>query len=117
MYTLGTRDHLFEVTQELVKTLIRRLKTQSTISINDRLLQELIETALRAPGFSEVQKAHLMHISGSYASHISLPLFANQWIFETICRKNGVADDVLNVRFSLSSLLLCLQWDLLVRCP
>ncbi|KAI9768940.1 MAG: Arp complex subunit [Geoglossum simile] len=100
MYTLGTRDHLFEVTEELVKTLIRRLKNQSTISINDRLLQELIETALRAPGFSEVQKAHLVLVAG-YANHSSLPLFADQWIFETICRKNGVADDVLNFYVTL----------------
>ena|SRR5437762_2720109 len=97
MYTLGARDHLFEVTEELVKILMRRIKNQATLHINEQLLVEFVETALRAPGFSEVQKAHLVRVADVYAGHITLPLFADQWIFETICRKNGVADDVLNV--------------------
>ncbi|KAH0543207.1 hypothetical protein FGG08_002468 [Glutinoglossum americanum] len=95
MYTLGTRDHLFEATEELVKILMRRIKTQATLQISEQLLLELVETALRAPGFSEVQKAHLVHVADIHMAHISLPLFSDQWIFETICRKNGVADDVL----------------------
>jgi hypothetical protein len=120
MYTLGTRDHLFKVTEELVKILMKRVKNQPTLEVNDRLLLELVETALRAPGFSEVQKAHLVHVAGQYTNHIPIPLFADQWIFETICRKTGVADDVLTVYFfpihllvtssritDVSSLVLC----------
>lgn len=96
-YTITARNQIFAAVQDLIKILMINLKRGGAPNITQNLLTELIFAGLNAPGFSEKQRWLLVEAAEYAGDEVKLSPLMKWWPWETLGRKPGSEEDVVEV--------------------
>lgn len=94
---MATRDQLFEATIKLTQILGHHLGTSEAF-FDDTQLTDLIQVALKVPGFTEAQKALIVRSSCLDQRQFDLSPLAIYWPFSTLGIKKGAPEEVVKVK-------------------
>lgn len=97
-YTVATRNQIFTATRDQIKTLVTSLKRGGAANVNQSLLTELMLAGLNASGFSEKQRWELVEAAEYVGGEVKLSPLMKWWPWETLGRKIGSEEDVIEVR-------------------
>lgn len=100
MYTVNSRDDIFEKTIGLVKLLTNQLRRSPDVWIphlHESLLIDLLYAGLNVPAFGEYQRMRLREAAGEVGDRVSMSPLLVYWPFEVLCRKSGIEEDYLAV--------------------
>ena len=92
LYTLSERNRIFKTVHDQLGALVEHLRRRgSQAPLDFTLLNDLLDAGLKCPGFSERQKAELVHVSeGLIGIKEFLTPFAAEWPFEAIGASGGM---------------------------
>ena len=96
-YTVATRNQIFTATRDQVKTLVANLKRGGGPNLSQSLLTELMLAGLNASGFSENQRWELVQAAEYVGGEVKLSPLMKWWPWETLGRKAGSEEDVIEV--------------------
>lgn len=97
LYTLATREQIFDSTREMLTHLVFFLKRGGLPNLDHELLLALMITGLNAQGFSEKQRWELIQ-AAEYTGHdIRISPLSQWWPWEVLRRKAGTEEDVVKV--------------------
>lgn len=98
-YTIKERNSIFDTCIKQIHTLADFIHRGNTgPPLGTELLDELLNTALKAPAFSEKQRARLIQASSNYVQvRTYITPTANEWPFEALGRAAGAAEDMIQV--------------------
>lgn len=95
---MATRNQIFFATRDQIKTLVANLKRGGAPNISQSLLTELMLAGLNASGFSEKQRWELVQAAEYVGGEVKLSPLMKWWPWETLGRKFGSNEDVIEVR-------------------
>lgn len=97
LYTVADRNKLFKAVEKQLKALVPQVKRKQTLGLNERLLNDLLNSGLRCPSFNERQKFYL-HIAVGHNAKFFMPFSSACWPFDVMIRKPGATEPQVLVR-------------------
>lgn len=100
LYTVNSRDEIFDKTLSLIKLLMNQLRRGPDIWIphlHESLLIDLLYAGLNVPAFGEYQRMRLREAAGDVGDRIPMSPLIVYWPFEILCRKPGFEEDYVAV--------------------
>lgn len=104
MYTVQDRNKIFEATIRQIELLVNRYHHKGFEHVfNAKLMSSLVDAGLRAPGFSEQQRAQIIDATqGLVAINTFVTPLAVWWPFQTLRCRDYVSQERVDVSISRS---------------